>query len=99
MTRIDIAERALTGIFQLEREAGKDIGHLGTCLRLVVGAYISGHLNAALNGLEVDAHARGFAPVQQKDLNTMRALGLSFLPDPRIEAFRQELHAARKKGA
>jgi hypothetical protein len=99
MTRLEIAEKALAGVFATELAGGADAYHLGYCLRLVVGAYASGNLDAALNGLEVDASARGFGPITQAQIIDLKCRGLEKWPDARIERARRELRAAQKESA
>ncbi len=99
MTKVEIAEVALRGIFYTEHEGGTDAYHLGQCLRLVVGAFISNNLTAVMNNLEVDGTANGFPPLYQSHLNDIKARGLSKLPDQRIERARREIAAERKRSA
>lgn len=96
MTKLEIADVALQGIFRAEQAGGADAYHLGQCLRLVVGAFASGNLTAVMNGLECDGHANGFGPLSQSQINDAKARGLSTTPDARIERARREIAAERR---
>jgi len=72
MNKYDIAEEALTGIFKTERFGGADATWLAYALRFVVGAYVTGNIQKAVNGLETDGHASGFTAINQKGLSEMR---------------------------
>lgn len=97
MTRLDLASLALRGIFALEHAGGKDAFWLGRCLRLVVGAYAAGQLDAVVNGLEVDAHARGFIELHEHHLVDARYRGLDRMPDENIARARREIQAMQPR--
>jgi hypothetical protein len=103
MTRVEIADVALQGIFRAELAGGREAYHLGQCLRMVVGAWMGSGFATVQNGMEVDRAAEGFPVLTQAHLNDLKVRGRDRLGDERIEKARRELAAemaaARKESA